>query len=54
MIQLSLSIKINVILFDNMAFGCINNLEIGHGMDSFGTEFRFRDKKTNKFTKILL
>ncbi|WP_196594273.1 3D-(3,5/4)-trihydroxycyclohexane-1,2-dione acylhydrolase (decyclizing) [Pectinatus sottacetonis] len=40
--------KINIILFDNMAFGCINNLEIGHGMGSFGTEFRFRNEKTNK------
>ncbi|MDQ0204153.1 3D-(3,5/4)-trihydroxycyclohexane-1,2-dione acylhydrolase (decyclizing) [Pectinatus haikarae] len=42
--------KINIILFDNMAFGCINNLEMEHGMDSFGTEFRFRDEKTNKLT----
>lgn len=40
--------KINVILIDNMAFGCINNLEMEHGMNSFGTEFRFRDEKTNK------
>lgn len=35
--------KINVVLLDNMAFGCINNLQMGHGMDSFGTELRFRD-----------
>ncbi|WP_230492432.1 thiamine pyrophosphate-dependent enzyme [Martelella alba] len=35
--------KINVILFDNMANGCINNLQLGHGMGSFFTEFRFRD-----------
>ncbi len=34
--------KINVLLFDNMANGCINNLQLEHGMDSFGTEFRFR------------
>lgn len=40
--------KINVILFDNMANGCINNLQIGNGMDSFGTEFRFRNPETNK------
>ena len=40
--------KINVILLDNMTFGCINNLEIGHGMGSFGTEFRFRNKATGK------
>ncbi len=30
--------KINVVLFDNMANGCINNLQMEHGMDSFGTE----------------
>ncbi|CAO98335.1 3D-(3,5/4)-trihydroxycyclohexane-1,2-dione acylhydrolase (decyclizing) [Erwinia tasmaniensis] len=35
--------KINVILLDNMANGCINNLQMEHGMDSFTTEFRFRD-----------
>jgi len=40
--------KINVMLFDNMTFGCINNLEIEHGMGSFGTEFRFRNEKTGK------
>ncbi|WP_413724926.1 3D-(3,5/4)-trihydroxycyclohexane-1,2-dione acylhydrolase (decyclizing) [Sodalis sp. RH16] len=34
--------KINVILFDNMTNGCINNLQLGHGMHSFFTEFRFR------------
>lgn len=40
--------KINIVLFDNMTNGCINNLEIGHGMDSFGTEFRFRNQQTNQ------
>jgi len=40
--------KINVMLFDNMTFGCINNVEMEHGMDSFGTEFRFRNEKTGK------
>ena len=40
--------KINVIVFDNMAFGCINNLQMGNGMGSFGTEFRFRNEKTGK------
>lgn len=35
-------VKINVLLFDNMAFGCINNLQMGNGMGSFGTEMRFR------------
>ncbi|QIM67733.1 3D-(3,5/4)-trihydroxycyclohexane-1,2-dione acylhydrolase (decyclizing) [Mannheimia granulomatis] len=40
--------KINVVLFDNMANGCINNLQIGNGMDSFGTEFRFRNTQSNQ------
>ncbi|CUU22492.1 malonic semialdehyde oxidative decarboxylase [Duffyella gerundensis] len=38
--------KINVVLFDNMTNGCINNLQMEHGMDSFTTEFRFRDSET--------
>lgn len=32
--------KINVVLLDNGGFGCINNLQMGSGMGSFGTEFR--------------
>jgi 3D-(3,5/4)-trihydroxycyclohexane-1,2-dione acylhydrolase (decyclizing) len=38
--------KINVVLLDNMANGCINNLQMEHGMDSFGTEFRYRSAET--------
>ncbi|KRG11038.1 3D-(3,5/4)-trihydroxycyclohexane-1,2-dione acylhydrolase (decyclizing) [Staphylococcus sp. NAM3COL9] len=30
--------KINVILFDNSGYGCINNLQMGNGSDSFCTE----------------
>ena len=40
--------KINVVLFDNMTFGCINNLQMEHGMGSFGTEFRYRDDATGR------
>ncbi|PUA47573.1 3D-(3,5/4)-trihydroxycyclohexane-1,2-dione acylhydrolase (decyclizing) [Pseudomonas protegens] len=40
--------KINVVLLDNMTFGCINNLQMGHGMDSFGTEFRYRNPSSGK------
>jgi 3D-(3,5/4)-trihydroxycyclohexane-1,2-dione acylhydrolase (decyclizing) len=40
--------KINVILFDNMGFGCINNLQIAFGMGSFGTEFRYRQDATGR------
>lgn len=46
--------KINVILFDNMANGCINNLQIGNGMGSFGTEFRFRDPNTAQLNGSLI
>ncbi|WP_268797066.1 3D-(3,5/4)-trihydroxycyclohexane-1,2-dione acylhydrolase (decyclizing) [Pseudomonas huanghezhanensis] len=38
--------KINIVLLDNMTFGCINNLQMGNGMGSFGTEFRFRNPET--------
>ena len=34
--------KINVCLFNNASFGCINNLQVGHGNDSLCTELRFR------------
>ena len=43
-------IKIDIILLDNMSFGCINNLQMDNGMGSFGTENRFRDAKTGKLT----
>lgn len=35
--------KINVLLFDNCGFGCINNLEMGNGIGNLATEFRYRD-----------
>ena len=35
--------KINVLLFDNAGFGCINNLEMSNGIGNLATEFRFRD-----------
>ena len=40
--------KINVLLFDNNSFGCINNLQMGMGMDSFNSEFRKRNPETGK------
>lgn len=40
--------KINIILLDNMTNGCINNLQMEHGMDSFSTEFRFRNAEGGK------
>lgn len=39
--------KINVLLFDNSGFGCINNLEMSNGIGNLATEFRFRDENGN-------
>ena len=36
--------KINILLFDNCGFGCINNLQMGSGIGSLATEFRYRDE----------
>ena len=35
--------KINVLLFDNSGFGCINNLQMSNGVGNLATEFRYRD-----------
>lgn len=35
--------KINVVLFDNHGHQCIHNLQRSQGIDSFGTEFRYRE-----------
>ena len=37
--------KINVLLFDNCGFGCINNLQMSNGVGNLATEFRYRDEK---------
>ena len=34
--------KINVCLFNNASYGCINNLQVGHGNDTLCTELRWR------------
>ena len=33
--------KVHILVFDNCGFGCINNLEMNHGIGSLATEFRF-------------
>ena len=38
-------IKTNILVFDNCGFGCINNLEMTHGIGSLATEFRYTDGK---------
>lgn len=39
-------VKINVCLFDNLGWGCIENLQNNQGTDTFGTVFRARNPKT--------
>lgn len=45
-------IKINIMLFDNGGFGCINNLQMGKGIDSFATEFRYGAKADTEYVPI--
>lgn len=40
--------KITVLLFDNCGFGCINNLQMGSGIGSLATMFRYRNEATKK------
>lgn len=35
--------KVNILIFDNCGFGCINNLEMNNGIGSLATEFRYTD-----------
>ena len=37
--------KVNILVFDNCGFGCINNLEMNHGIGSLATEFRYSGGK---------
>ncbi|MBR2592096.1 MAG: 3D-(3,5/4)-trihydroxycyclohexane-1,2-dione acylhydrolase (decyclizing) [Oscillospiraceae bacterium] len=36
--------KINVCVFNNASFGCINNLQVGQGNDTLCTELRYRSE----------
>ena len=38
------NVKINVLIFDNSGFGCINNLQMSNGIGNLATEFRKRDE----------
>lgn len=46
--------KINLMLFDNSGFGCINNLQMNNGSPTFGTEFLCHDGQllTVDFAKL--
>ncbi|MEX1327217.1 MAG: 3D-(3,5/4)-trihydroxycyclohexane-1,2-dione acylhydrolase (decyclizing) [Desulfobacterales bacterium] len=41
-------IKINVILFNNHGFDCIDNLQISQGIPHFGCQFRYRTSKSDR------
>lgn len=36
--------KVNICLFDNASYGCINNLQVGQGNEVLCTELRYRNK----------
>lgn len=42
--------KVNICLFDNYGWGCIENLQNSHGGNSYGTVFTSRDRKTGTLT----
>ncbi len=41
-------VKINVLLFDNNGFGCIDNLQRSQGIPKFGCELRYRNPETGR------
>ncbi len=41
-------VKINIMLFDNNGFGCIDNLQRSQGIPKFGCELNFRNPKTGR------
>ena len=45
------NIKINIMLFDNNGFGCIDNLQRSQGIEKFGCELVYRGKETDRIDK---
>ena len=43
-------LKINVVVFDNNGFQCIDNLQVSQGITKYGNEWRLRDRKTGLLT----
>jgi 3D-(3,5/4)-trihydroxycyclohexane-1,2-dione acylhydrolase (decyclizing) len=41
-------IKINIILFNNHGFDCIDNLQISQGIPHFGCQFRYRNNDSDR------
>ncbi len=48
------NLKINVMLFDNIGWGCIENLQNNQGTDTFGTRFCARNPETDQLDGELL
>jgi len=46
--------KINIVLFNNSGHQCIHNLQRSQGIDTFGTEFRYREEHTGKLSGAYL
>lgn len=44
------NLKINICLFDNYGWGCIENLQNSHGGNSYGTQFTSRDPQRGTLT----
>lgn len=42
--------KINIVLFDNHGFHCIDNLQTSQGIPAFGCEFRYRNPETGRLS----
>ena len=47
-------IKINVIVFDNAGYQCIDNLQASQGIVKFGNDLRLRDSRTGRLTGSLM
>ena len=46
--------KVNLMLFDNSGWGCIESLQNSHGGHSYGTVFKGRDPRTGGLTEALI
>jgi 3D-(3,5/4)-trihydroxycyclohexane-1,2-dione acylhydrolase (decyclizing) len=42
--------KINVVVFDNNGYQCINNLQTSQGITRYGNDLRYRNPKTGKLS----
>ena len=39
-----------MVLLDNSGYQCIKNLQMEHGSEGFGNEFRYREKNSDRLT----